>query len=118
MALSSGFPEKKFRDTLFGPPDSTGMPVNFARHSIIQKIQQIDGSYRSSSLKPEPQLPCITLDCGDDDFLLFSNLDLAKLLKTKNIPFELRIRDGGHTWEYWRTALALALEFNGNVLRN
>ena len=27
------------------------------------------------------------------------------------VPCELRVRDGDHTWEYWRSALPMALEF-------
>ena len=36
------------------------------------------------------------LDCGDDDSLLDSNLTLFGLMRSKGIPVELRVRNGGH----------------------
>jgi len=32
-------------------------------------------------------------------------------MRKKEIPHEFRIRDGGHTWTYWRSALPTVLEF-------
>ena len=66
----------------------------------------------------EVSLPSITLDCGDDDFLLKQNTNLVHIMKSKNVPFDLRIREGGHTWEYWRTGLDLALKSIGSNFRN
>lgn len=51
------------------------------------------------------------LDCGDDDFLFEQNIDLYKKLRQKHINAQLRVRDGGHTWEYWHNALRLCLPF-------
>lgn len=51
------------------------------------------------------------IDCGDDDFLATDNARMHILLLEKQIPHEYRTRDGGHTWEYWRTALPSVLEF-------
>ena len=51
------------------------------------------------------------VDCGDDDFLLDCNLDFIKALRAARIPYSLRVRDGGHTWEYWHSALYNALPF-------
>lgn len=45
------------------------------------------------------------VDCGDDDYLLSGNLDFYKAMIETKIPCQLRVRDGGHTWEYWRSAL-------------
>lgn len=50
-----------------------------------------------------------TLDCGDDDFLFDVNIDLFRAMRKAGVPVELRVRDGGHTWTYWRDALPLAL---------
>ena len=50
-------------------------------------------------------------DCGDDDFLYKGNNKMHTVLRDKKIPHEFRIRDGGHTWEYWRTGLLDALIF-------
>lgn len=52
------------------------------------------------------------LDCGDDDQLLYTgNALLHVLMRDQKIPHEFRMRDGGHTWEYWRTGLPDALQF-------
>lgn len=53
------------------------------------------------------------LDCGDDDFLYKGNAMLHIALRDKKIPHEFRVRDGGHTWSYWRTGLKDALQFIG-----
>ncbi len=51
------------------------------------------------------------IDCGDDDFLFEGNSLVHIAMRKKEIPHEFRIRDGGHTWSYWRTALPVVLEF-------
>lgn len=51
------------------------------------------------------------LDVGDDDFLLDQNLELYGEMRRQRIPCELRVRNGGHTWEYWHTALRTSLPF-------
>lgn len=51
------------------------------------------------------------IDCGDDDFLYEGNSLVHIAMRKKEIPHEFRIRDGGHTWTYWRTALPAVLEF-------
>jgi len=51
------------------------------------------------------------IDCGDDDFLYEGNSLVHIAMRKKEIPHEFRIRDGGHTWTYWRTALPTVLEF-------
>ena len=51
------------------------------------------------------------IDCGDDDFLYEGNSLVHIALRKKEIPHEFRIRDGGHTWSYWRESLPEVLEF-------
>jgi len=51
------------------------------------------------------------MDCGDDDFLYEGNALLHIAMRKKEIPHEFRMRDGGHTWTYWRAALPNVLEF-------
>lgn len=53
------------------------------------------------------------IDCGDDDFLIKGNMALHSLMIDKGIPHEFRVRDGGHSWEYWRSALPEVLRFVG-----
>ncbi|WP_259014027.1 alpha/beta hydrolase [Emticicia fluvialis] len=54
------------------------------------------------------------IDCGDDDFLIKGNMALHAMMIDKKIPHEFRVRDGGHTWSYWRTALPEVLKFVGD----
>lgn len=51
------------------------------------------------------------IDCGDDDFLYEGNSLIHIAMKKKEIPHEFRIREGAHTWTYWRTALPDVLRF-------
>ena len=51
------------------------------------------------------------IDCGDDDFLYEGNSLVHIAMKKKEIPHEFRIRDGAHSWTYWRASLPAVLEF-------
>lgn len=51
------------------------------------------------------------IDCGDDDFLLDRNVEFTQAMRKKGIKHEFRIRDGGHTWEYWHSALYTCLPY-------
>jgi len=51
------------------------------------------------------------VDCGDDDFLLEVNFSFYKEMRKAKIPCQLRVRDGNHNWEYWQSALYMALPF-------
>lgn len=51
------------------------------------------------------------VDCGDDDFLLDRNIEFFQAMRKVHIPCEFRVRDGGHTWEYFHSALYTCLPF-------
>jgi len=51
------------------------------------------------------------IDCGDDDFLSEANSLLHVAMLQKEIPHEFRMRDGAHTWTYWRESLPEVLDF-------
>ncbi|MDR0693748.1 MAG: esterase family protein [Prevotellaceae bacterium] len=55
------------------------------------------------------------VDCGDDDFLLDRNIEFTQAMRAAQIPCEFRVRDGGHTWEYWHSALYNCLAFVSRV---
>ncbi len=57
------------------------------------------------------------IDCGDDDFLTKGNCALHVLLVDREIPHEFRVRDGAHTWTYWRTGIVDGLKFIGQSFR-
>ena len=56
------------------------------------------------------------IDCGDDDGLLDGNMQVHQVMKQKGIRHEFRVRDGGHSWTYWRTALPEVLRFVSQTL--
>jgi len=51
------------------------------------------------------------ISCGDDDFLYEGNSMMHILFRKNDIPHEYRVKDGGHTWTYWRMELPLVMEF-------
>ncbi len=51
------------------------------------------------------------IDCGDDDFLYEGNALVHIAMRKKEIPHEYRVRDGSHSWKYWREALPEVLKF-------
>jgi S-formylglutathione hydrolase FrmB len=56
----------------------------------------------------------IMIDCGDDDFLTDDNCRLHIHFNKLGIKHEFRMRDGAHTWSYWRSGLPDALKFIGD----
>lgn len=66
-----------------------------------------------------PQMPAaeikklnIYIDNGDkEQTLCRSNEELHILMRKLNIPHEFRVRDGGHSFQYWCSALPNALRF-------
>ena len=48
---------------------------------------------------------------GDDDFLLDRNIEFFQAMRNAGIPCQFRVRDGGHTSEYWHSALYMCLPF-------
>ncbi|MFC5410027.1 alpha/beta hydrolase [Larkinella bovis] len=75
----------------------------FNRQSVLALINNM----------PDDQKKAVRwyIDCGDDDFLYEGNSLVHIAMRKKEIPHEFRIRDGGHTWTYWRTSLPAVLEF-------
>jgi enterochelin esterase-like enzyme len=78
----------------------------YHRYNIIEMINNI----------PEEKKSAVRwyIDCGDDDpndMVWEGNCLIHMAMRKKGIPHEFRIRDGAHTWEYWRSALPVVLEF-------
>lgn len=51
------------------------------------------------------------IDCGDDDFLYEGNSRIHIEMSARKIKHEYRVRDGGHSWTYWRESLPVVLGF-------
>ncbi len=75
----------------------------YKRYSVLSLIENI----------PDDQKKAVRwyIDCGDDDFLYEGNCLVHIAMRKKEIPHEFRIRDGVHSWTYWRSALPVVLEF-------
>ncbi|MBL7862372.1 MAG: esterase family protein [Cyclobacteriaceae bacterium] len=81
----------------------TELETYFKTHSAINLVNDIKDDQKKAVRW--------YIDCGDDDFLYEGNSLVHIAMKKKEIPHEFRIRDGGHTWTYWRTALPEVLQF-------
>ena len=75
-------------------------------HSCIDYVLQADDT-RKEQLRSVQWY----VDCGDDDFLLDRNIEFVQAMHRAQIPLQFRVRDGGHTNEYWHTALFTCLPF-------
>ncbi len=75
----------------------------FKKYSVLSLIQNM----------PDDQKKAVRwyIDCGDDDFLYEGNCLVHIAMRKKEIPHEFRIRDGVHSWTYWRASLPNVLEF-------
>ncbi len=68
-------------------------------------------SYLQNNLSKLKELK-IFIDNGDDEQTLCrSNEELHILMREKGIPHEFRVRDGGHSFNYWYSAIPNALRF-------
>jgi len=83
-------------------PDSV-IQSYYERHNVLSLIGQM----------PAKEISSVRwfIDCGDNDFLFEGNSLIHIAMRKKDIPHEFRIRDGGHTWTYWRQSLPVVLEF-------
>ena len=73
-------------------------PVEYLRNATAEEIEKL----RSVRWM---------LDCGDDDKIIFTNIDFFLEMKRENVPVELRIRNGKHNWAFWRKSLPGILKF-------
>ncbi|RZK80147.1 MAG: esterase family protein [Pedobacter sp.] len=101
-ALSLEDAKRSFSRNNTSLPDST-ISNYYNRHSALALINNM----------PDTQKKAVRwyIDCGDDDFLFEGNSLAHIAMRKKEIPHEFRVRDGGHTWTYWRASLPKVLEF-------
>lgn len=79
------------------------MKEYFARHNALNLIESV----------PVEDIKSVRwyIDCGDDDFLYEGNSLVHIAMTKKEIPHEYRVRDGRHSWTYWRESLPSVLSF-------
>ena len=83
--------------------DETKIKSYFENHNAVSLIEN----------KEVEKLKSVRwfIDCGDDDFLYEGNSLVHIAMRKKGIPHEYRVRDGAHTWTYWRESLPVVLGF-------
>lgn len=102
-----------------GPVTLEEAKTNYRRNSPNLTDVQIESYYnRHSTVALVKAMPDSVktnvrwyIDCGDDDRLSAGNAYVHMAMNEKQIPHEFRVRDGGHTWTYWRASLPKVLEF-------
>lgn len=75
----------------------------FSRYNAIELVNAVPDSLKKSVRW--------YIDCGDDDFLFEGNSLVHIAMRKKEIPHEYRVREGAHSWVYWRQSLPTVLEF-------
>ena len=82
---------------------NTELTEYFEKHNALNLIESV----------PVEDIKSVRwyIDCGDDDFLFEGNSLVHIAMKKKEIPHEYRVRDGRHSWTYWREALPSVLSF-------
>jgi enterochelin esterase-like enzyme len=75
----------------------------FSKYSALELVKNM----------PEDQKRQVRwfIDCGDDDFLFEENSQIHIEMRKQDIPHEYRVRQGGHSWTYWRESLPTVLHF-------
>ncbi|MCF8345925.1 MAG: esterase family protein [Bacteroidales bacterium] len=75
----------------------------FDRHNAVSLVEEL----------PAKEVGSVRwfIDCGDDDFLYEGNSMVHIAMRKKDIPHEYRVRNGRHSWTYWRDSLPAVLSF-------
>ncbi len=102
-----------------GPLSLEDAKVWLTRNKQTATDAQLEAWYKKYSAlelvaaMPDDQKKAVKwfLDCGDEDFLYEGSSLLHIAMRKKEIPHEFRIRDGGHSWVYWRASLPVVLQF-------
>ena len=79
------------------------MNTYFKRHNALELLKTV----------PVDDIKSVRwyIDCGDDDFLFEGNSLVHIAMAKKEIPHEYRVRNGRHSWTYWRESLPEVLGF-------
>jgi enterochelin esterase family protein len=106
--LSRAAPERK---DLLSP--AFGVPFDLRRWEDDNPFGRITAVKEASLRVP------VFLTCGDDDapWLYRGAVDFYEALQDAEMPAELRMTDGPHSWDVWDSALPHALDFFSRVFR-
>lgn len=101
---------------LMGLPEGGGLPANDKHMAELNRTVIANHCVRfveNADDATKAKLKTIRwfVDCGDDDFLFDVNIEFYQAMRKAQVPCQLRVRDGGHDWEYWHYALYNAIPF-------
>ena len=82
-------------------------PENWKNNTIINMTDLVIGK----DLK-------ILFDCGIDDFLYQTNIDLHKKMVDQKIPHDYTERPGRHSWDYWRNSIKYHMVFFNDFFKS
>ena len=92
----------RWKQTTEGVSDSD-KEAYFKKYSVLSLVENM----------PEDQKKAVRwyIDCGEDDFLIEGNSLVHLAIHRRGITHEFRMREGIHSWTYWRASLPEVLEF-------
>ena len=101
---TSGLLDHRYRPTKADSYENIGWYWSVAVTSPVEYV-------RNASAEELEKLRSVRwmMDCGDDDGIISTNIDLFVEMKREKVPVEFRVRDGKHNWVFWREALPLIL---------
>ena len=102
-ALSLQQVKSRFEQSGMNDVTEAEIETYYRRHSVIPLLDSLQDDQKTAVRW--------FIDCGDDDFLYEGNSLVHIAMRKKEIPNEFRIRNGGHTWTYWRESLPDVLSF-------
>lgn len=102
--ILTGYAYDRYFGKIYGPKPENGTVSDYWKsYSPLHLIDSVDKD-KLKSIR-------FYIDCGDDDFLYKGNSALHVKMCDQGIPHEYRVRNGGHTWSYWRKGLFDGLRF-------
>jgi S-formylglutathione hydrolase FrmB len=96
--------------SMSGGVDIRVFPDSFGIEHVLGKYSEYPERWEKNSVINlvyllKPNSLAIIFDCGYDDFMFRTNMELHEKLRDQNIPHDFVIRPGGHTWEYWGNSI-------------
>ncbi len=97
-------------NNIYGPKPTNGKVSDYWKSYSVLHLVENQNPDKLKSVR-------YYIDCGDDDFLYKGNSTLHIKMRDLGIPHEYRVRDGGHSWGYWRSCLHDGLIFISEKFR-
>lgn len=91
---------EEFKHMTFGPDLKKALESDANPHVLVRKLSEAGKEF-----------PKIYMACGQEDFLLEKNEDMAKTLTKYQVPFCFEKGPGAHEWDFWDTYLKRALDW-------